>query len=848
MSANRGWGEILSVHEFAHIAHTHRRSRNPREGLLWRLSPVRLGPIARRAPRWVLEGYATYVEGRLTGTGRPRGAGRAAILRQWALEGRLPSYAELNGARDFQQGSMAYLAGSAYLEWLVAQRGDRSLVDLWKRLSARQRRSFDEAFAGVYGGLPADLYGRFTVELTGRSLEIERRLEAAGLQQGSEVQRLTWYTGRPAVSRDGRLLAVPLAFRDEPGRIVIWKTEADTLTDGERKARERARERDPEDVPGIEWRPRARKPVATLRAFRGMSYGSPNFFADSTRLLVVRQVGRADGTFRPELFEWNTRTGDVRQVTRDEGIRWGDPSPDGRRAIGTRCRDGLCDLVRVDLASGQVTVVHAGASRIVYSTPRYARDGRTVAVTVQRGDSVRVALTDDQGAPLRFVGPADGARRYEADFSSDGRALYLISEAGGIPNVERLPLDGGTPTSITRVTGAALAPAFSGAKREVYFLSLETRGFNLRRVALDSAARGPLVHTPSGLAPVATLGVVPADTFRASAAIASTPYGVGPHGFKLVPSIAAGADGWAPGLVISSVDPVGRLAWTLHGTYAHRAAWEGGSLSAAWRGTRPSLDGDLFALRQRPGRGHDALPGSASLDTRYAGARIGATLDRPFGWRTHRYRLGASYGQLRPQHGSETSSRELAYAEHASAYRLRTGKRGALSARVALRGSTGRTDDDAWRRGIAGAGLDVRVGDLAIRADGVAGFVNRDAPVFEQMIVGGGEPALVDPLLFSQRLTMPALPLGARAGSQAATVRFAIPGRLEPYWWAASAGTRFEDWTRVIGLELRESVGTLAGPMLVGLPGLSLAAGVAYPLDEPLRHRVRGYLNATWRP
>ena len=55
---------------------------------------------------------------------------------------------------------MAYLAGSAYLEWLAAKRGDSSLVHLWRRMTARRKRSFDEAFIGVYGDSPKEQIGR----------------------------------------------------------------------------------------------------------------------------------------------------------------------------------------------------------------------------------------------------------------------------------------------------------------------------------------------------------------------------------------------------------------------------------------------------------------------------------------------------------------------------------------------------------------------------------------------------------------------------------------------------------------------------------------------------------------
>ena len=128
------------------------------------------GPIAVNGRRWLWEGYATYVEGRLTGTGRPHGVWRASLLRQLALEGQLPTYGALDATSGYKQGSHAYLVGSAYLEWLAGRYGDSTLVHLWRRMTANTTRSLDVAFAGVYGASPAELYGRFTAELTASAM------------------------------------------------------------------------------------------------------------------------------------------------------------------------------------------------------------------------------------------------------------------------------------------------------------------------------------------------------------------------------------------------------------------------------------------------------------------------------------------------------------------------------------------------------------------------------------------------------------------------------------------------------------------------------------------------------
>ncbi len=67
-------------------------------------------------------------------------------------------------------------SGSAYLEWLEERAGPGSLRNLWARMTARRARSFDEAFEGVFGDSPADLYDRFRAEMTWRALEAERRI------------------------------------------------------------------------------------------------------------------------------------------------------------------------------------------------------------------------------------------------------------------------------------------------------------------------------------------------------------------------------------------------------------------------------------------------------------------------------------------------------------------------------------------------------------------------------------------------------------------------------------------------------------------------------------------------
>jgi hypothetical protein len=215
------WMEDLVVHEVAHIVHLG-RPRNRSRGILARLSPLPIGPLVLKSPRWLAEGYATLIEGALTGSGRPASSYRAMVLRRFAMDGKLPGYAALSGTSGWLGGSMAYLVGSTFLEWLEAKEGKGSLQKLWKRMASRRGGDFPTAFRAVFGRSPADLYDRFRAEVTAAALEEEKRLKAAGIVDGETWQRLEGGTLSLEVSPDGSKL---LARRD-PKRsetyLAVW--------------------------------------------------------------------------------------------------------------------------------------------------------------------------------------------------------------------------------------------------------------------------------------------------------------------------------------------------------------------------------------------------------------------------------------------------------------------------------------------------------------------------------------------------------------------------------------------------------------------------------------------------
>jgi hypothetical protein len=842
----RGPAEQLAVHEFAHIAHLTRPTRNPFNRLLATVDPRGLGPLAQTAPRWVREGYATYAEGRLTGYGRPHGVVRAAILRQWALEGRLPTYAQLDAsAGGFQSGGMAYLAGSAFLEWLADRRGEASLTQLWRRMSARQGRSFGEAFAGVYGGTPQELYGLFTVELTANALQARRILADAGLVTGDTVQHLSWGTGDPAVSPDGRHVAVALGGPSRSwSRIVVWRTGPAGSDSADAAADSALLARDPQDVPAVRVWPRARPSLATLRPADGLlPYEAPRFLPGGDELLVVRSAPIGGGATREDLFVWSWREGGVRRVTHGAGIRGADPLPDGRRAAAVQCRNGFCGLVMVDLRSGGVTPLAEGTTERVFDRPRVSPDGGTVAAAMQEGGRWRLVTVPVEGGAVTVIGGSEGASAYDPAWSADGRSLTAVSEAGGVANLARVDVAEGTVRPLTRVTGAAVAPATDPATGGVYFLSLHAGGWDVHRIHPDSAGPVQLVTLPDTLAPaVQGRPSAAADTLPRAPLPPSRPYGLGPRWTRIFPMGAVGVDGGAGGVIVHNADPVGRLALAARGAWGDRGLERGAAATLVWRGWRPALTAEAFWMAHDPSRlaGYDA-PG---LDARYAGAVLSAGNAWNQGRNAQEWRLGASAGRLALE-DADAGARTLGFARYAVSDGRRSGS-GYAAGSLAFGGAAGRTGGEDWVRGTVTAAFGAGLGMMGIRAEGTLGRVSGGAPAWERFALGGTPSLLGDEAVLSQRVAMPALRWGALEGEELLTYRLSTTfGGVTPYFWGGTTDPGWDRWLRVAGVELATS---FPGLRAAAMPGARLLAGVAYGLDGTYENDVTAYFGVSYAP
>lgn len=843
----RAWGEMLTTHEFAHIAHLTRPTRNRLVAAVLGSLPLKVSALPLRTPRWAIEGYATFVEGRVTGSGRPHAAWRAAILRQWALEGILPRYQQLSLVGGYETGSFAYLAGSAFMEWLADKHGDSSLVAVWRRLTAKQNRTFDAAFTGVYGEGPAALYGRFSAEIVGHSIDVAKRV-AVG-DTGAMVQRLIRNTGDPAISPDGRRVALVVRSLVAPSRVVVWRTapEPDTLR---RRRDSLLLKSDPEDVPARSIFPPPKRVIASLRTRGGPPYESPRFLRDST-ILLTRMTQRGDGTTVSDLYIWNPNRGGVRRVTHDASIREADPLPDGQAAIGTRCRGGWCDLVRVSLRDGGVELLIAGNNEHSFYRPRVSPDGATALVSTHVGAGWRLATVDLATKALSVLELGDASNRYDGAWRS-ATEVVAVSDRGGIANLERIDLRTREARTISRVNGAAVAPEPNPADSSVWFLSLHSSGYDVRRLESVSAAHSTsLVAAVTdssawpALSPVATRGL----TISVNPTAEPKSYGLGPRLFRWFPQPALDADGGVVALSLVNRDVIGRSELSATVALGDVSAWHGGAANLLLLGQRPSIRlGAFHALQDlRNSRSPAApFPFAGGL----SGFVAGIDETRQHDTWAARVRGGVSVGSVRDRTTAvaHTDMRTLAFADAAFAMTQR-GAQSSLTENVSANYTVGRSYDTRFHRVSAAAGVSANGLLLPLSASATYARANADAPLFERPSLGGGPSLVVDRLLLTQRVIMPVLPTGVSIGSSAFTYRAAATlAPLNVYLWSGStapAGERFARWHRVVGADWSMSVPAIPS---AGTPAARATIGVGRSLDEPFRHKVRGYLSLVLNP
>ncbi len=836
----RSWSEELITHEDAHLVHLLRPSRDPLTALFTALTGG-MTPMTLNAPPWVTEGYATVIEGRLTGMGRPNSDFRALMLRRLAQEGRLPTYTELSQSERFLGGAFRYMVGSAFLEWLEARAHDRALVDLWRRMTARRTRTFEEAFEGVFGASPEVLYGRFQAEITHAAMTLEEDVADSiwlDLSRGS---------GAPALSPDGARVALVVRPEKGPSAIAVYATADDADARAERdKDIAEMLARDPEDVAPVASRAAPRTPEAT-RVRNARPPGDPRWTSDGVALLYPAWRTGGDGLTRPDLYRWDPETDRETRITRGADIVDVDPHPDGAWAVGVRTSWGVQHLVRIDLQSGAWTPLTEADPTRVLDDPRFDPSGGRLAWLEHR-EGWHLMLGDAEARDPRELALPEGSHVSAPAWSPDGEALYVSLGYGGALQIARVPVDGGDPEWLTDAPGGATSPAVTADGASLYFLSLDADGLDVHRVALAEASARP-VEALAGAAPVVRPPPPPPIAPPDRAEVTPRRYGAGRWEPTTIAGIAVAPGTNQADLGLRLGDVVGRHSLLILGGVGDQTSWRGLSAAYAWRGLPVTLGAQVYAVAQ-----------GGDVPLQRAGAALEASLDR---W-VERTRLEASAGAfVETPWGPDTDpSRTVAFVRGAAHPRGAWGlARAGLD--VEARGRLGFTEDHpTWMAGEGLARVSGGLGVVAVGGELGMGRTNATAEV-DRYRLGGFDAALVPSAWLWSRILVPAIPVMATSGEGFTTERAFLDvigiqlGIERDRMVGDCDGLACAERTEVV-LVGASFDGSLPAMGLARTPSLHAWGGLACLLDDPRAARTealcakasdwRGWLGLTWRP
>ena len=785
------WTELVVTHELTHIHHLTRPGRPP--GVWPPGLQFPLGPVNRKAPRWVVEGYATLVEGRVTGSGRPHSPLRAAILRQWALAGKLPAYGELNGGGGFLGGNLAYLVGSAYLEWLEHQRPAQPdcLQRLWKHLASRRGLSFAQAFKATFGFTPLDGYQRFQAETAHDALEVETRVRAQGLRQGELWLRAGGGITELAVSPDGTRLLARLEGAGAEA-LAVWSLTAKV-----------------EPQPFLDPDP-----------FNGVADAPPEWH----RPLLLARLPALDRQ-TPERAQWVDGDTIAFQLKR--------PDREGmlHRAPGLWHLKGGVDLRPATVPPPRwrtLDPVHRdGVWRLVW-------EGRTVPLP---GQAAGRAFVDEPRRQLLAGCEVDGIWNVvRIPYEGTGATLTF-----------------GPAQRLTRTASAAWNPAPSPDGHWLFFTSLDARGMEIRRLDLTlppletAPAPEPRLLTQAMVLPAP---VVPGDLPAPVVPPPSRPYRAAAN---IDADLAAGATLTPAGnsfqLGASGQDLLGRLSWQALAGFGDGAGPRGaaaGLSSAAWA-WKPSLN--VFSALERPSL-QAVAPVARDQERRGLEAALEYDdLSAPRFW--FRPVLAWERDQELPPAGAPTfRTRSLAgLASGLEGFRGR-GAWG-LTVQPALQLYAGSTQAGGtaagWNafRAAFTLRLDTPLTGLSLR--GEAGRIEGGS--VETFHLGGVTSSLVPVSLDFNRVEQPALPDYAREGTRFLRYRASLGSQVRAYlegdalWNPGQARPAFQ---RVAGVTFATALDGPAGAQFV--KKLRVELGVHRPLDGVMKDRTVATVSLVVRP
>ena len=543
-----GWQQLLVLHEYVHLVHLAQKSRSK-----WRNNLANWYDLFDASQingeRWVSEGYATLLESKLTGRGRLFNNQVEAIIQQFARQGALPSYKQLNSADDsFMSGAMAYLVGVRYLKWLEENYGEATLDAVWTRWSAVEQRDFEKAFKGVFPDTAQNLYRRFIAEYTYKAMQHETQLSAQSNEENSSKLwlDLSGYVGDPSLSPQGDYLAIVETQRTDEGnttKLQIYKTSENTKKAEEfSKQAEELLADDPKDIADKKPSVFKREVAYTLNQRNDRGIKNPRWLNKDTIIYGARSLA-SKNSYHQDVFSWHLPSNTVKQLTTNANIRRFDISKDGHYLIAERSRFGYSQLVKVSLVPaslGKITAeITPQSFEQVYDFPRLrpTPDGSPsnsfAYVSSSLNNKWQLKVRQLEGEQEQIIPlPVNYQFLSFPEWSNDGQLLYFVAGLDGATRLYQYDFSKQSLSAVTSGEQVITWPMVNGDNKLLH-LAINAQGPDVYQLDLANANKQIVRNTTTSSAMTVNL----ADDLKLAEATITidesigeqSAYGIGPQ-------------------------------------------------------------------------------------------------------------------------------------------------------------------------------------------------------------------------------------------------------------------------------------------------------------------------------
>ena len=562
------WLRIAFTHEFTHIIHLD-RSEGWARGIRAVFGRTRYAFPNLFLPAWQIEGLATYEESAITGTGRLHAGDFRGIVGEAAAAGRLEPLDRVNGGlTDWPDDVGIYAYGLGFHAYLAERFGADTLATLATATARSLPFTSSRAFKRVYGQSLGALWREYQIA------EAEDDVRAP-IDAG-----LTRLTHRGFSVSGPRF--DPFVCPTCPAEILYSASDANGF-------------------PGLY---RVGAGGGESRRLANRYLGSTTGVARDALYFDQLERHRNIGLYG-DLYAFVRATGRVRPLTSGARLLDPDVSPDGATIACVQDHPDRRDLVLVDVARPDVSVLLSEADTHL-NAPRWSPDGRRIAVERHRlGSPPEIVVVDVATRAVRVVASDANARIATPAWRPDGSAIVAaVAPRDETFNLHEFATDGSRRRQLTHTSGGATWPDVSPDGKMLAFVGYTPDGYDVFSmpypIAEQDVARSapsPLVTNSIELAP--DLERRPSTAYDPLSTLAPTSW---------TPVVEAGSSQWRIGAAVSGYDVLG------YHVYAATATWRISSPEGAPTPARATPDWQLYYAyaRWRP-----SIFGSASAETSF---------------------------------------------------------------------------------------------------------------------------------------------------------------------------------------------------------------------------------------